>query len=415
MKRPLGLLLLAAGLLFCFLGLTVGVVLLARAEGKDLVLVLVPFVIGLAGVGMAVAGGLLLRGRKPLGHIPKPVNGRVGAYLADEPETREVDGQLVERLYQQPQQGSRREPMLSVRVPAVTPVVLRFDRETWFDRACKAVRVSREHQTGDAEFDAAVYIRGPGGEFTETYLSDPAKRLAVRELLAAGFTRVQLTGVHAVAVWSKFDPGEHHRAGLTTEAATRLQILAAGLPTTATGENPARSRFFTRGLLILLLVLFAWMLTGFSEFLYPPVRYKERLLPAAVVFVVGYPLFLFVAAFVLRGRSDSHDRWAKLAGAGLAMFAIGSAGMVLTINGVFDSSPPMERTLPVTGKQTTSEFGSTGYTVLVPAWDGSNESKRVDVSSAEYHQTVERKSQVRITTGRGALGIEWLKRKQIEP
>ncbi len=419
MKRAFGLFLFASGLLFGALGLMMGVAFLAQTEGGSWEFSAMTLGGGVLGVLVAALGLRIIRRSRPLDHIPAKVEGRVGSYLVDAPEKKEADGRSYERLYRQPVRGkSGLESSLVVRVPVATPVALQFDRETWFDKACKAVRINREYQTGDAEFDAAVYVRGPGGRFTETYLSDPAKRLAIRELLAAGYERVRLTSKFALAEWPKFDPTADHSHSLTDEAAVHLHTLAAKLSPASDGgrERGTDSLAPPLGLVLLWLFLIAWAFTAVAVFLYPPVRLGDWLIPAGVVFVIGFPMVAWVAALVYRGKSDSHDNWAKAVGVGLFLFAAGSVGIVGTVNGLPDSSPPMERTLSVVGKETSrGRRGGTNYHVLVPAWDGSNGTNKVNVSSDDYNRVVPRKSQVRLTTGRGTLGIEWVRRKQVEP
>lgn len=75
---------------------------------------------------------------------------------------------------------------------AVRPAIV-LRRESGFDRLGKRLRLNREVQTGDAQFDAEVYVdTSSTDEAVQRTLSNGTLRDAVRDLLNQGVTRVEL-------------------------------------------------------------------------------------------------------------------------------------------------------------------------------------------------------------------------------
>lgn len=76
---------------------------------------------------------------------------------------------------------------------ATRPLAIELRREHAGDRAAKADGTSVEHQTGDAAFDAEIYVSTPTSDPRVLgAVLGPQVRSAVRELIAIGFVRVVL-------------------------------------------------------------------------------------------------------------------------------------------------------------------------------------------------------------------------------
>ena len=184
-----------------------------------------------------------------------------------------------------------RPSSLVVSVPAATPTKLRFKGQTWFDRFGVRCGLACQVQTGDLDFDQAVYVRGPSREYAEQYLEDQAKREAVLAVLQQGFPEVRLTGTNVEAVWTGFNPKTNDRPGLTEEAAETLFILTAKLPWDGLEHISAQpdSSFATTAFLWMVAIAIA--VTGIFSFIHPPVRVMNLFVAGLAAFMVGYPLF----------------------------------------------------------------------------------------------------------------------------
>ena len=151
------------------------------------------FGIGMVAGILAIVVGFILRSTRQAGD-KTGADGRVGNYLADLSEPRARGGIRFEVHYQTPVSGKNGRPsMLVVRMPVSVPTSLAFNVEIWWDRFGKSLGIAREHQTGDAEFDDAIYIRAASAEYAEEYLANPDKRAAILALVRSGFLEVRLT------------------------------------------------------------------------------------------------------------------------------------------------------------------------------------------------------------------------------
>lgn len=413
MQRSTGLFLLAVGVLFLLL-FAIGMInALTDKQGND-GLMLLWIVLGIFGGLISFAAVGLMRGARPIGETPKPVEGRVGNYLADTFEARQHNGRHFEVFYRTPVKGKDARPsLLTVRLPVKAPTTLQFNDENWFDKLCKRFGIAREHQTGEAIFDDSVYIRGPSHDFAEEYLKDPQKREAILRLRRLGFQEVRLTGTHVEAEWKVFDPKTDDRPDLPEDAVDQLRVLAQEVPANdPEGCSPTESHQGT--LLVLWAVAISFAFLFVAVFVYMPVHESALIFAGLAVFVVAYPVFGWVAAHSLRGMSTSHDRWAKLMSVGVLLLGLGSGGLVAAINGLADESQPEGRSLVITDKRiSTGKRNSKTYYASVPAWDDRGGMVEFRVSSSEYSSIITGKSKLDLTTHRGRLGIEWLKSKRV--
>jgi hypothetical protein len=128
---------------------------------------------------------------------------------------------------------------------AVRPMSIVLRAENASDRMAKAERISREHQTGDAAFDAAVYVESPTtDEGVLVAVLNEAVRAAVRELLKLAFDAVTIDDGdgRVTALISGFQ-----HLGQPEDAARRMvrafATLLRGLPPVGAGagQHPRRS------------------------------------------------------------------------------------------------------------------------------------------------------------------------------
>jgi hypothetical protein len=411
MRRSLGLFLLSVGILLAVLGF-LGAILAGVIGGAFVALAL--GLAGVVGVVVIFVGRALMRGARPLG---APVEGRVGNYLADEPEARTCAGSPYEVLFKPAVQGKHgHASQLTVGVAAQAPTTLVLRRETWFDRLGKNLGIAREHQTGDVEFDEAVYIRGPSAGFAELFLGHPERRAAVLRLFDQGFQEVRLTGMDVEAVWVGFDPKVYEDPALPDDAALELFVLAEDVPDEDPDDAAARSEPQKIFKVLLWIATLGYAVTLVAAFIYPPIRVLELLAASLVAFAGVYLLFAIMAGLLLHGRSTSHDSWGHLMAWGVLLIAIGSIGAVAAVNALADTAPPREHNNIITNKRiSTGRRGAKTYYVAVPAWDLPGETIEFSVSSNEYNMIAPGRSRLSVSTGLGWLGIEWQRGKQVIP
>jgi hypothetical protein len=406
MQRSIGQFLLWAGVAVAFFVLVGGGILVFRPDSAGVpresgfgivlaALVAAPLLIYL--------GFRLLRGTKP---SAEEMDGRVGGYLPDQPEKRNLKGRTYEVEYQS--RGNRRPSSLKIRVTARAPTPLQFDHKTWFDRLGVWLGIARPHQTGGREFDEVAYVRGRFEPFTEKYLADPGRRDAVQALLRAGFSQVCLTEEHVEANWPHFDPGTNGSPGLDELAARHLFKLADGIPERGKKQKPVPADDGALRVLAVWLAALLYAALFYCAILMPPLRIPELLVPVACAFAIIYPLFGWLSARLLSGHSASHDRWAYLMLFGIVLFGLGTIGAVAAVNALGD--PAETREVTVIGKADTGGKARR-YSVTVPDWDGRG-SASLSVSREEYEQIVPNKTKLELTTGKGRLGIEWIKQRR---
>ncbi|MBI4608866.1 MAG: tetratricopeptide repeat protein [Candidatus Rokubacteria bacterium] len=104
-------------------------------------------------------------------------------------------------------------------------------RRTALDRALVAVGLARPRQTGEADFDAAMYLETASDDPVASLAGSPARRDAARALLALGVTLIRQDGEKLGAVWyADGDP--------KPPPAETIQAVVAQLRRLVTGEGP---------------------------------------------------------------------------------------------------------------------------------------------------------------------------------
>lgn len=420
MKRVLGLLMIIFGAVVLLVGGLGALLSLLMPRQGDIVLAVVFGAVAIFGLVLIFVGRSIFKSAPPIGLVPKPVEGRVGQFLMNMSETREKDGRRYEVHYLAPIKGKNGRPSsLHIRVPARTPTTMQFHREDWFDRMSKMLAIAREHQSGDEEFDRDVYVRCPSEAYAELVLADADRRSAVLALRKLGFHSVQLDGTQAFAHWPSFDPEKHDHPELVEAASDLLAVLAKDLPA-EDPENVAGRPDRRRGWLVLLwflAILYAVTIVSLSWF--PPIHTSSLLLTALPIFIGGYLLFGWIAAFLIGGTSTSHDRWGTLMVFGLLFHGVGSVGTTTLINGAADPGPLAEHTAVVVDKRTHTSRSKNRTTVTyyatVNSWEPGGGTIEFKVGSGEYGQIVPHRSKLHLVVGSGRMGFEWLKSQRVVP
>lgn len=414
MGRLSGLVLLAFGGTFATFGTILMVVAALAADGFAGSLFAGGVIVFLIGVGLLIGAVAILRRTKPITGTQPAATGSSGTFAADATETAELDGTPYTVHYQTPIRGKNGRPSSLVVATAVpTDGEVRITGETGFDRLCKSVGLAVEIQADDPDFDDTCYVRTDAVEFTQAYLQDPIKRVAVVDLRRLGFPEVCLADRRIEVRWVGFDPAKDDRPDLAVDAAARLILLSRNLPAPQPEFAARTGTWRKRWQVVLWLLLVAFALTIFSLFAYTPLHFGSLLSRAAVPLFLGWPAFAFVSVVLLRGTSRSHTAWGALMFGAILLFPPGALGTVALVNGLTDGSPPVPHDARIVRKYTTKSKSTTNYHVECQSWSEPGETVSFRVGAAEYAGVVEGKSHLRVTTRAGGLGVEWLVSKQL--
>jgi hypothetical protein len=404
---------LLSGIAVAVIGVILLVVSLTGPVGTDFFLLLVSVVCLIGSVVLIVVAMKLVRKEGP-GHPFLAQVGEVNGYVINAVQPRKWEHRAYE-VFLSPQ-AKNSPPELSVKVPTRSPIPIQFTGTTWFDTLCKNIGLAKEYQTGDKEFDEAVYIRCASDGFAKKVLADPARRRAITTLRQMGFQVVEATGTHVEARWNGFVPSIQSDPNLPDRAAEQLFLLAAGIP--AQDPEFTASKLNTR--LIALVLLWFALIAGAAlvpcVFVWVPVRVWSFLGLSAGVAVAALLVLGWVAAWLLRGESVSHDRWATLMLGALCLLPLGSVGALAGLNGYLDRKPTVIRTATITGKHfsrnrrgTPSQFFAT-----IRDWAGAGELE-FRIPSNDYDRIQPQRTRLQVTVGAGALGLEWVEKKQVLP
>lgn len=300
-------------------------------------------------------------------------------------------------------------PSLSAPAGAASPVLLRAEKRS--DRFGKALGINRETQTGDAEFDHAVYVETDAPDrVVKALLGDPEVRRLVLEWHRAGWAEVRFFA--GPGEWVRVQapsPSEAMFEAATVEQVLgQLERIAPKLPTPDAlphHRKPSRGKWAI-GLSVTLSFV-GWVLPLASVNLWPTLE-NGPIVASALVGVALWLVLVPVSGLWLRGRSDSLRTLAFSLGwlcFGLPPLAVG----VLTgANALLDSSPGHEHVVEVTDLWRTTGK-NTSYNLRVRHWDRPGESLRMRVRHPLYQRFEKMPAPRRaaIVVRDGALGWPW--------
>ncbi|MEP7119981.1 MAG: hypothetical protein ABJE95_03680 [Byssovorax sp.] len=295
----------------------------------------------------------------------------------------------------------RGEPRPRIQSPA--PLTLRL--ETGLDRLGKSLRINRETQTGDAAFDARVYLESDAADpVVLAALVDPTLRASAVKCLDLGCASVVLDAGGDLRVERPLPHAELIAADRLAALCDALGAAAEAIPPLA-ASPPVRS---FAGMLpgIALIGLFgSWPLYYAAHALWEPLRsdlYSSSVLGGIALWLVSLPILFFV----LRGRSVSL-RDLMICTLALAVgLPLGGTDLMMTLNGLLDRSAPVIHETRVTRLHKVSGK-SPSYYVTVPSWQPDEETTEISIGSTLY-STLAEGTPIVVRTHPGALGWEWL-------
>ena len=414
MFRALSLLCVVLGIVLAVVGI---ILLVMTFDGPTRGEPLITFagIASLAVSALLIIMALVLVRKQGPGHTLLKWGGEVNGYVINQTQTRKWENRAYEVCLSPRAKNSPH--VLSVKVPARVPLPIQFTGTTWFDTLCKNIGLAKEYQTGDKRFDEAIYIRCASDGFAKKVLADPQRRRAIETLQAMGFQVVQASGSHVEARWSGFDPSGQHDPQLTDRAAELLFTLAAGIPS----QDPefAASQIDIR---LISLVLLWLLLLGFAAlfpcvFVWPTVRLLPLLLLSGALTLLLWLTLGWVAAWLLRGTSVSHDRWLALMLGALVAVPLGSIGCLSMLNGYNDKQPRVIQTAPIlsTRIDRNKRGNPSRYYASIRDWASPDEQLEFQISQEEHGRVLLRQTRLQVTVGVGALGLEWVEKRQVLP
>lgn len=289
------------------------------------------------------------------------------------------------------------------RITSPAPLTLRL--ETGVDRVGKFLRINREMQTGDATFDQRVYVESDAADAVVlATLADPALRTNAVRCLELGSASVTLDRQGDLHVERPLPHAELVEPAQLIPLIDALGAAAEAIPPlAATRATRTFTGVFT--LVAILSALLSWPLFYLCNTLWEPLGSDLYVSSALGGFILWF-LSLPILVLVLRGRSASL-RYLVVCALALALaLPLGGADVMLTLNGLLDTSAPLPHEARVTKMRRTSGK-STAYYLTVPSWHPGEKAIEMKISSSLFFE-VDVGMDLTVTTSRGFLGWERL-------
>lgn len=275
-----------------------------------------------------------------------------------------------------------------------------FKQERWYDRLCKAIGLSAEHQVGNAEFDELVYIVSDDNHLHRQVSVNPAIVDAVLRIFRLDdehLSKVKALRCGSGRLWleigarSGFDEGNVARLG--PEIVPLMRKISDAL-----GSAPVRAGSKWRDPFVMKAAVILAISTGLAvnggvhlaRLLWTKIPFtidsNALLMNAAVigVFVTGA---LVVATLFLLGRS------ARTHLVLIEILLVGSFGATATaFTELRDANIELDQSAAVTYQARTLDKRinrgrrSSSYYLYLEDWNREEPRRKIEVSSSFYHQ-----------------------------
>lgn len=302
---------------------------------------------------------------------------------------------------------------------------LHLHPETWLDRVGKSLRFAREHQTGDATFDARVYIAVDEPRAAAALCDSPAERSAMLALLDRGALEVMGDAgvLQACFEWPEgFDPASDPPAPAMAasqawldETVAALRTLVANAPREAIDVRTSRLRpvLAQTSLILLVALVFSLVASWASSQIVDP-DYVSRGLGRAEIVTLGVAAAaLLLLAGRVAGRATATRLWIGAVVLLVPLAVMLPFGAVPLLNDVLDTSRPRTILAPVTGKYVSGSRKRRTYNVSVRYWKLPYQTEAISVSRSDYGRARPGTDCLRLTVRAGGLGFERVASRQI--
>ncbi len=299
-----------------------------------------------------------------------------------------------------------------------TRAVFRLTGESWLDGVCKRIGFATELQTGDAEFDASIYIACDSPMFHSAVTESSAIRDCVSNLVKSGAISVTATG-ESLAIRLKGD-----RSG-DLEIATQLVALTHLLRAEEARVLTNRQDPFLSKVIVIEALI--WGLSAYALFSFSADIASKRelyfyLMPVfyrSLWFGGGLALgLLFLIRRYLKGSSRSHRVLVESALAlGLAL-PFSAYNLVSDINISMDTNPDIVLERVILSAERRKHRRSTSYHLnleKLQVEQGVEISRWIRVNQEDYDLASKDgpTKMARITVGPGYLGFPYMRDLEI--
>jgi hypothetical protein len=310
---------------------------------------------------------------------------------------------------------------LRIGVTAPTVYDFSFKPEKWRDWLSKRIGFSVEYQTGDAEFDKAVYILSNDARIHVTLSQNAALRadiLRVFRIVAPRSAVLKEVRCSGGRIWIHYKlKTELDRAKISVlaeQVVPALSRLAADLGrATVAGAPQLYDRFILRAAIILAIST-GLALNGVAHvarLLFVPIPFtvdNSTLILWSLYCGAALLALLVLAVVLFLGRS------ARAHVVLLEVLLVGSVGAVLTsfvelrdLNMEWDQQPAMRYEVTTVSKRISRGRRSRTYYVTISGWPNKNNASEIKVSSSLYHHT-DRGGELELLQKPGFLKIPWV-------
>jgi hypothetical protein len=255
---------------------------------------------------------------------------------------------------------------LSIRTHRQRQMNFHVAAETEIDRWAKRVGLAKEQQVGDAALDHNVYFAGQLSEEMRQALVSVTSKSAIHVLLfQLKFRAIEVDSSGQLsAILQPYDRKPSSDQGVISQAANALMALDQMLP----AQGPAlveRTQFKSRVLSVGACLFGTTHLLGWP---YPLAGWGPALWYALLPGGLLWLGFNSLCRWYLRGGSSSVAAYFQCALIGAIMLPIGSYGLVLSSNGMFDQSEAITGSWPIIKKHDT-RGGSCSVYIMIPGTD----------------------------------------------
>jgi hypothetical protein len=284
----------------------------------------------------------------------------------------------------------------SIATSGLPPITLRREQDS--DQQAKALAIAREVQTGDEEFDRAVYIESDAADGDVlTVLSAPGVRQAVR-LLLARVDEVKL-GPDGVTTDDRDRPECFNAERVRTIVAT-LRVIAGAPRLTVAG--PAIETSEARKLANL---VWFFLPTGILSLIvgclsYPAVSYSGLVFAGGGFGLIAWILIQPMLKRATRGRSTSHRELMVLGVISFPGLIVLGVGLAVLLNGALDRSPEWVEEGVVKSSEYDGEDDDSSVTIKTDA-------RSADMKIGESANEVRVGQPAKLWLRRGVFGSPW--------
>jgi hypothetical protein len=287
--------------------------------------------------------------------------------------------------------------------------------ETGRDRAGKTLRLNREVQTGDAEFDASTYLETDESDATVQRALAPAPmRASLRSLLTGGLPFVRLgPDMVATRIGSTLTPP-------SPESIEQALQGLAGVATAAPRIDPSELRAPTRmrGDLIAQATTVTFLVSIVAVYLLPigyvdcwsPVWDSDQNTGALASFTAW--LTLPVLCWVwMRGHSRSFRNYLTTVLLALLPLMLLGTELLFVGNALLDHGGVTPHEVVISRRRTSSGRRTHRY-LFAPSWEPPGAEVRMQVAASTYRRFHPGDAVV-LFTRPGALGWPWIERMEL--